>query len=371
MARVRHEYLQNNLSLPDSGEFVFSFGSRDVLTCLGLKFEATNGATSNKANTIYDVLESVEILDGSRVIVSVTGKELGGITTIRNNYFNRGSFSEFANAVQNVYFDIYFGRWYADEDIALDLSKFSNPQVRVKWNLAKLRATGATGFVSNSAKLTVLATYLEGNTLPVGYLSLKRHFSFTTASSGEVVVELPTDEILRAVYLRSFEDGVGGLSGISNVKNFFDDGKYKYFDLAIEDFLRLYVTNYNRFSYRHNFVGVDEGTLYALLKYDENVFVSTALQDVLAQYASTGIGQGTLQLETASTGAAIATDTNIYGHVSGYLPLSVAGYFYGDYTNPDFWINAGQYKTNKLVLTQNNAGADCSIVVEQFVQYQS
>lgn len=369
MTKERLVYLQNNLPLADSGEYVFDIGTDDIITRLDVELKATNGATNNKAVTMADALTSIELMDGSNPILSLSGAEAMGMCTYKTGEMPKGVYSEVPAIVQYIRVAIDFGRWYADEQLALDLSKFSHVQCRVKWNLAAVRAVGATGFVTATTRLTVVAHVLEGGVNPSGYLSMKRHALFTTLASGIEPIILPVDKVIRAIGIRSFEAGTGLLSGISNVRLSANEDKERPIDLLVADFLDSLVASYGRYQYKHVFHAQNTNVLYTLLKYHEILFPDTELIDVVTHYTNTGIGEGAVIGFTASTGAALAADHTIDAHVMGYLPFSMAYAGFGAYDDPAQWLNAPLYKSLRLDLTQDNAGAACSVVLEQLNNY--
>jgi len=369
MSKTRLVYLQNDYALADSGEFVFPIGSDDVITRLDIEMKATNGATNNKAVTIADVITSVDIMDGSEPILSLSGVELAGMTIARNNRWVAGVISETLSVVQIMRFSIDFGRWYGDNQLALDLSKHTNVQLRFKWNLAAITAVGATGFVTATGKLTVIAHIVEGGGNPIGYLSMKRHALFTSLASGVQPIPLPTDKIIKAIGIRSYEAATGLLSGISHVKLLNNEGKEVPIDLDVDDFLDSLVNVWPPFTYRHIFHGQDTNVLYTLLKYRDQVALGAENHLLNAQYINTGIGQGTLNLTTGTTGVGLATDSIVNAIVTGYLPFSMAYWQFGTYDDPSSYLNTLLYKSLRLELTQNNAGAATSVILEQLNNY--
>lgn len=369
MTKTRYIYLQNGYTLADAGEFVFNIGSNDVITQLDVVVKATNGATNNKAAHIADVVTSIELMDGSEPIVSLSGYELGGMACYKKGSFVNGLISEIAADVQSIRFPISFGRWYGDEQLALDLSRHKNVQCRVKWNLAAIRAVGATGFVTATGLLTVIAHVMEGGGSPMGYLSMKRHALFTTAASGIARVDLPMDKVIKAIGIRSWETVTGGLSGISHVKLTNNENAEVPLDLDTADFLDSVVNNGLRFHYNHRFSLQGTNRVYALLKYRELMTFNNETIAIAAGGVNTGVGEEVMVQFTTSTGANLAADNTYDAAVQGHLPFGLAYLQFGAYDDPNSYFNAPNYKASRLELTQDNAGAACSVVVEQVNSY--
>ncbi len=369
MTKLRYTYLENDKVLADSGEYTFNIDTEDVICRLEFEMKATNGATNNQDASMADVLTSLELMNGSEPIISVSGKELAGCITNRTGKFPNGKISEAPSDVQTLRFAYDFGRWYGDEQLSLDLARITKLQVRIKWNLAAINAVGATGFVTGTGRFTCLAHILEGGQNPLGYLSLKRHSLFTTAASGVEPIILPTDRKIRSITIRSHEAGTGQLSGISHVRVNVNEGKDIPIDLDVDELLESIVNQYARFEYRHIFHKTNADVLYSLLKYMEDLQINTELIDVVAAYINNDIGEGALIQFTASTGAALATDQLHDSKVTGYLPFSCAYMQFGYFDDPNSWLSAELLKSLKLELTQNNAGAECSVIIEQLNPY--
>jgi hypothetical protein len=369
MSKYRTSYLKNAFALADSGEDVMQILTDDVVTRFDVELRATNGATNNQGVSVADVITSFDIMDGSEPIVSLSGAELAGMVVARNNRWVQGLISEVPGAVQVMRFSIDFGRWYGDQSLALDLSKHNNLQMRLKWNLAAIRAVGATGFVTGTARYTVIAHIMEGASNPLAYLSMKRHALFTTVASGIQPVPLPVDKIIKSIGIRSFEAAVGQLSGISHVRMLYNEGKEIPIDLDTDSFLDSLVNIWPSYSYRHVFHAQGTDTITALLKYREELKPTPENKLANAQYVNTGIGEGVLNLVTGTTGVDLATDSIINALVHGYMPFSLAYLQFGTYDDPDSYLQAPSYKSVRLELTQNNAGAVASVILEQVNSY--
>lgn len=369
MTKVRQVYLQNQFVLADAGEYVFNIGTQDIITRLDIEMRATNGATNNRNATAQNTLLAVELMNGSEPIVSLTGDELAGMVSYRNAEFPQGVYSETPSAVQYTRMSVNFGRWYCDEQMALDLSKFDNLQMRVRWNLAAVNAVGATGFITGSGRLTVIAHIMDGAQNPMGYLSLKRHAAFTSAASGDQPVYLPTDKVIRTIYVRALEAGTAINASLTNARLLLNEGKERPFDLSFSDILDSLNALIGRLHYKHVFHPTNGDTISTLFRWHEILTLATEVIDTIDLYVNTGIGEGAVVRFTASTGAALATNAVANAMPEGYAPFATVAIPFGTYDDPNSWLNAPQYKQARLELTQGNAGAAVSVLLEQLNTY--
>lgn len=359
----RQTYIENRRVLADSGEITLDINVTDPITALHIEVRATNGATDNIANTLAQCIDTFQIVDGSDVLVSLSGRELLTYAISKLRTVPYQLISELGGNVQNLYAPILFGRWFGDQQFAFAPSRHKNPQIRFKWNLANVTAVGATGFVSGSGLLTVWADVMEGAPDPSGILTAKRHYSFTTAASGIEYVSLPIDQTIKAILIRSFKAATGGLSGISNLKLHGDNSKVVFFDQRASDFLRFLTPLSYPLVYKHIFHAANGNTIYPILKQDETMNLSPESTDSVAAYSNYGIGEGAVTLFTA--GAADANKRNLAAIVSGFLPFNTAYKELGDYDDPTTWLDPSSFKSLMLELTESVVSADASIVLEQ------
>lgn len=363
----RYAYVENAKVLADSGEYTGNLGIRDVITSMFVEFRATNGASGNKANLVADCISSFELIDGSHTIISLTGHQLAALTYFNRGYIPYTLFTEVPSNVQNLVGELLFGRWHGDVAYSLDPSRFTNLQYRIKWNLAAIRAVGATGFTSGSLSFTLIADVMEGAQSPQGYLSAKQHYSFTTAASGTEYIDLPLDQRLRGILVRSAGTGGGGLYGLSNLKLSCDQGKFIPFDLSKTQLQRIITMKNSPFHYKHFFFAKDGDTLYPVLKQDEALSLVVETGDNVACYQNYGIGSGALDLTVG--GASQTSEQDITAIVEGWSPFNTAYIDMGEFDDPNTWLDMTMFRAGRLELTQNAASSSASVVLCQEVVY--
>lgn len=363
----RQTYIENRRVLADSGEVTTPIGLRDTMTALYLEFRATNGASYNCAQTLADCITSIEILDGANTLISLTGKQAAALYWSRLNWMPYNLVSEFASNVQNLYVPILFGRWLGDQQFAFDPSKFSNPVIKIKWNLATVNAVGATGFVTGSGTFTAIADIMEGVPAPVAMLTAKQHYSFSTAASGTEYIDLPVDQRLSKILLTAWATGQGALYGISNVKISCDNGKVIPLDMRSSDFMRHNTRLLSPLTYKHDFMVANAETIYSVLKKDETLALIRDGGDTVYGYMNTGIGQGAVTVTTG--GSADANKRVTEAIVSGFCPYGSSLYHCGEWDDPSTWLSPAAFRSMRLELTQNAASSACSVVLETEYDY--
>jgi len=360
----RQSYILNDYTLADAGELVQDINVVDPITCLWVIFKATNGSTSNKANVIADVIDTFEVIDGSDVIVSLDGYELFALSSYVLQSIPPQCITEEADAEQSFVVMIPFGRYYGDQQFAFDPNRFTNPQLRISWDLANIRAVGATGFVSGTASLTVIAHIMEGAGAPAGVLTAKEHYTFTTAASGVEYIDLPTDYDYLAMLLRAYYAGTAFSGILSAMKLNCDQNKVVPFDVDMEDFLDTVGRSIGPFSYKHTFLAADGDTIYTILKDREALTLNVEeTGDTVAVYNSAGVGQGALQLDTG--GSPQSSDTVMSANVLGFLPFGVLYVPFGSFLEETTWFPVSQFRSVRLELTQATASGVAAVVLVQ------
>ena len=363
----RLTYLENRKTLADSGTLQTDINVRDPITALWVQFRGTNGGTDNKANLMAQCVSKIEVIDGGEILYSLSGEQSYALACYRLGYMPYQQVTEVPGNTQTLDVPLMFGRWFGDPQFALDPTKFVNPQVRVTWDLAAVRAVGATGYLTATGELTVVADIMEGGPSPVGVLKAAEQYSFTAAASGVEYVDLPRDYPYRRIMIRAAEAGSYVPAILTNAKLNVDQGRYVPFDFNVEDYF-TYLTRINpAFVYKHEFHAKDGDTIYMIPKYDEGVALLCSTGNYVVGYGNAAYGQGTCRLYVG--GVASGAERNLHGVISGWMPFYCFPIDFGDPSNPEDFFPAPSFRSVRLELTQGNAGGAVSVVVEQAKPY--
>ena len=154
---------------------------------LNIVYKPTN-SNATIVNHPSRCLTKVEVVDGSEVLFSCSGRELRAAAfygtrkvPIDIPSYNTGDECMFEAS-------IYFGRKLYDPMLALDPTRFKNPQLKISHNLA---LGGAT---PSSATLAVFADLFDEKVIsPMGFLMTKELYSYLPVASAHEYVDLPTD----------------------------------------------------------------------------------------------------------------------------------------------------------------------------------
>lgn len=365
--RVREYQQEYQDDLGTSGTVTYPLDFSDPITEIGLLFEATNGATSNKDNPIDRNISKIEIVDGGEVLWSCPGDvALGVVAQMRGalpHCYRTGAISD--SPYQNI--PLQFGRYPFDPEYAFNPTAHRNPQLKVTFDEATVRAAGATGFVSDSFLLSVNVRLMEEASPPTAFLSMREVETFTSLASGDRVVRLPSDRVIRAIVNRAYESGTDMRSSISNLKLSADGGKFIPFDLRsgtlvdmmCEAFKPLLVPQYTV---------ADNGEVHQTwVAIDLEAFIRDHTGSYIVGGASSWPGQMTVRLYTHAGVASTAKP--VHFGVIGWGINNCLIYPFGRADEPEDWYNPTGLQNLDLVLTQADEGAEVNVCLQQVYQY--
>lgn len=364
--RPRDNYLEYQKTLDNSGTLTINLNMNDPISELLLKFTATNGATGNQDNPILRNITKVEVVDGSDVLTSADAPSLAGADA-----FLRGRIpSQWVSTVPGdgplETLPLLFGRHLYDPDYALDPGKFANPQLKLTWDMAHVNTIGDSGYVTDTLKLTVLARLMEEAPAPKGLLTVKDIYDFTSVGSGDERVDLPVDWPYRALFVRVYDKGTDFLSNITRIKLSADADKYIPFDLYTGEIVANILDNYpplvskmdirsDELSYRETWMGQSQGG--SGLPSTTEMFVSASQ-----------FWQGRVRLIIHDRNGA-AKQGNVFVTDNGCCYYNVIPIPFGLLGDPASWFDARRYGSLRLYLSQGDADAACSVVLQQLRTY--
>jgi len=370
--RYRNVELYYEQSLDNTGTKIIDLKTTDPISAIRLVFKGTNGTDPNKYNWMNDVISKIEIVDGSDQLLSVTmkqGQALQFFNTRKTPYMRC---EERASASYNEQVLILFGRHLWDPEYYLDLTKFTNPQLKITTAGLTPNASGSGGFLTGTFKVTVnLHVIEEGAAAAKGFMMCKEFYSFTAATSGDEHVDMPQDYPYVGLLLRAFYIENDFHETLSDLKISCDAGKFIPVEKKCADLYRMNEEDYGPLQLRMQLDRKDAETVYhplhqdpvAMLLPDETLSVLSAIY----QWS----GYFTLSMQD-NAGAAITDERWVRALITGsslhstlYLPFGVLS-DPGSYFDPKVWADV------ELVLTQTCPAGELgavSLVLQQLRPY--
>lgn len=365
--RFRDDLLTVDYDMGTSGTVSFNVDYSDPISAIVLEFNATNGASGNKNNPIEANISEIQLVDGSDVLWSLPGDVAYGYVTQeygrQNNQYYSGAISD----GQWVVITIPFGRYLYDREYALNPRAHRNPQLKITFDEATIRAAGATGFVSDSFTVTALCVLMEGVEAPRGFLTCKDVYDYTSLASGDTQIDLPTDYIYRQLMLRIYEQGQWFGSNVSHLKLNADGGKFTMFDMGMGWFQDRMFTTYPPVS-RGIYTVADDGDTFC-------TWLGIGLTDATRSHnagrictATSHVGSQITTAHKNHDGSAVNA-APIHILVTGWMPQNVLQYNFGRLLVPEEWFDPRVFNSVKLYLTNGNAGAEVNVCLQQLRTY--
>ena len=341
----------------------------DPVTALYLEFEAVNGTTSNLNNFLSDVVTKIEIVDGSEVLYSLTLAELEALHFYKTGKTPVMFPSEWASGTNRHGCYLLFGRKLNDLLYAMDFTKFRNPQLKITWNLAAIRAVSATtAFATGTFKLTVVAKVLEGMPSPGKYLMAKELLSFTSSatSGAEERKELPLDYVYRMLMTRHWVQLSDILEVTSDLKLTADADKYIPFNRKVRQLDAEAFAQFGAGRLKHDMRIADNTQTRLLFNMEPDVRANWTTQNLFDIW---GIAyQWSSEIKSwlgTHAGAADATAREMTAVEEGHALHATLPLPFGDLLVPETWFDPTVFKKLELVFTSGGTAGSCAVVAEQ------
>ena len=200
----------------------------------------------------------------------------------------------------------------------------------------------------------------------------KEIYSWTTAASGDETITLPTDYDYRMLLIRAYESGTALTSNITKVKMSCDEDKFIPFDLYTDDLVSLNEEWFGLAQLKQKVYRADDAspeTYIGVIKKAEYY----PLADLHTGHVeSISADTVTLELLVLTTSPSIAKETTAQNgelYAEGIAPHNSLAIPFGIKDNPATWFPAPSYKSIKLKVTQGDAGAAASVVLQQLRKY--
>jgi len=291
---------------------------------------------------VMECITKIELIDGSDVLFSLTGKEAEAADWYCNHNFN---------SPWNIYMGwgeterqirLNFGRYLLDPVLAFDPKKFRNPQLKISLDI------NAGGAVPTTNKLRVWAVLFdEKKVTPVGFLMHKEIKNYVMTASGHEYTDLPRDYPYRKLFIRQQEAGTEPGQNISNIKLSEDQDKRIIVNHLPEDILRtIAMISPPIWEYIHARVATSQTSIYCTPT--TRVYaVATELGDTSGAGAiATTMGDGGLIKAIAATAQKYA---QLF--VTGYLPHGVYEIPFGLQDQIEDWYDVTKVGSLKLDIT--------------------
>lgn len=352
--RMRQPYILGPAhSLVNAGAMPIPINITDPIMDLYIRMYATNGGTSNISNSIIDVLDRVDVVDGSDVLFSLNAEEIMALSYYHYKESISMGIDERLNMEQSTIFKIPFGIGRYHPEIAFDPTRFANPTLMLTWNLANIRAVGADAFVDESLKISIIADVIDRAPVkPTGFLMHKQTRNYVSPVSGMMPTVLPVDYPYRTLFVRSFLANTCPKVLTTKAKHDLNEDKYVPFEIEAIDWMEWLKEWYGLWHQGYEYVFTAPATEtrnpYLRGNLSASIESSVAACDPLLTIAN-------CQLNMTNGHATLGT--TFHAKADGSLPFETFAWPYGDPDEPEEWLKLASTDKSRLRLTHGpNAG---------------
>lgn len=370
--RYRTVELFYEQALDDTGTKPIDLKTTDPITAIRLEFKGVNGTDPNLYNWMNDVISKIEIVDGSDQILSINmkhGQALQFVNTGKTPYMRMEERPSGGVAEQCL---IRFGRFMNDPLYYLDLTKFTNPQLKITTAGLTPNASGSGGFLAGSYKVTINLHVIEEGAQPsAGFMMYKEFFSFTAATSGDEHIALPQDYPYVGLLMRAFYIENDIHETINRLKISCDTGKFIPIDKKVHDIYRMNEEDYGPLELRMQLHRANGETVYHPLQMEPVAILmadqSTCVLKAMYQWS------GYFELEVVDvSGNAITASRWIRAIIQGGSLHSTIYLPFGILTEPNTYFDPKIWADIELILTQGCPAGELgavSLVMQQLRSY--
>jgi len=363
----RRSTIATQETLADVGVWEYSLPRSGVLSGVLFHIANTNGGTDNLINPIYKAIRSMQLVDGGRVLLDVSGVEAEMLSLLANKGEARSVISEVAGVVQTMQALLLFGRHLFDNDVGLDLSKLVNPKLRVDVDFGAVRVPGAASHLAGYGKMSAVLFMNDGADIPTPSHFIKSHEikRWTTAASGDEVTQGPVDGPWMRLIVRAHVAGSLPEAVLTDIKVSFDSGQLVAIDEKMEwggHSLPLLFGRYPRFEF--SLFRTDAETID--LEHGSIKCFTIASDSVLDRPTLTAFEHGNVVTScvVGTTGVASVADQTLTLGIWPVHPFMSTVYDFVEMGN----LDAPSFERADISLTQGVISAAASLVLQQLME---
>jgi hypothetical protein len=330
----------------------------DPISRLTVVVRGTNNGATPTAHPAK-LLSKIELLDGSRVI-----RSLSGIQAQAMDYYTRWrppqNVLDYRNDVQSIAcFHLNFGRFLYDPELAFVPSRFKNPQLRLTLDL------NGGGSAPDAGSVKVTADMFDERKInPVGLFVEKQHYVYTLVASAYETIKLPVDQILRQIVVQSLTVDLQPWEQYNEIRLSEDNQKRIIVDDLVSNYLKDLVAEWPQ--YIESLVGATTTGVvdhFITPTYDVNAVLG-GITDIMEEVTTSGEYGGALGIDGDTGGG------YFQGLVRGHCPHGATLIEMGNRDDIADWYNPQNRRDLELrIKAGSSASGTVEILTQQVEKY--
>jgi hypothetical protein len=346
-------------SIVSAATKVIDLDMADIISRIQINVEVEGDGTA-LSDHLAAVISNIELIDGSDVLFSMSGKECQALDYYQNKQMPFNALTEQDGQDMIAVFNINFGRFLYDELLAFDPTKFRNPQLKIT------HAYTACGSASGVARMEVRAFLFDEKTpSPEGFLMSKEHYQYDTGTEGTFeYVDMPTDYLTRRYMIMGTAADKFCQQVVNEIRLSEDNAKRIPYDTKVWQLLKWLHQMYPRIEeYGHFYLKAATSAIYASPTQD---LVINSVPADLTNFISVS----SIPIKMPIT-MDITADGIVSAQISGYDPHYSFILPCGKADDPADWYDVTKLGNLKMRLKSGSAdsGNTVEIVTEQLRKY--
>lgn len=335
----------------------------DPISSIIIHLNVDNSSSIAPTAHALECLTKIELLDGSDVLFSLSGKEADALDWYCN-FVTRNNWNAYLGGMDtDRILAINFGRYLWDPLLALDPKNFTNLQLKFTLDI------NAGGIAPVDNEVTIFACLFDQKTVtPQGFLMAKEIKDYTMASATHEYTDLPTDYPIRKLLFRCQYPGHEPNALINTLKLSEDQDKRVVFDHKLNNIIKCVTENSPMYHETILCIAQTAGN-YAYITPTARVF------GTISTWAS-AVGAGELAFYDGDGGRIDVTsetaDSNVQVDVQGWLPHGVFEIPTGLQNEIDDWWDVtkiGSLRADILSMTAASSDDSLQIFLQQLRNY--
>ena len=355
--------IQSTLTVTDNKTDTFDINVQEPISRMVIHLRGTNADSVPDGHPAKGI-SKIELTDGSDVLYSLSGEEAQATDFYDTGITPLNVVSYVSANIWTGVFNMNFGRYLWDTQLALDPKKFKNLQLKITH---KVDGTAGSSTTNTTSSLAIFAhVFDEKSVTPSGFLMNKEIKAYTIgANNSYEYTDMPTDYPYRRMMIQALYVGYDITGIVKEFKISEDNDKRIPFDISVSSYLKIVAPEYGK--WEEPVVSAQTtGTVafYTAVDYEYNLgHLKTVDGDVAMTATAYPLG-GRIYLTAEAGTEAVVT-------IGGYGPHGCVPFFCGQPDDIADWYDVRKIGSLVARLKAGSLGgtATARIVVQQYRTY--